>query len=308
MNTTSPRSAKPRHRGARATPQAKRTDHDLYRRVETSLAGMVAGLFGPASSLGQGEGREVIHQMRVNGRRLRVGLAFWAGLLDARELEQIQRHLRRIGDALGAIRVHDVNRQQVLKLAGADAKVVAPLLHHWQQQRAEELTAGCELLRLLQVSELDDRVRRLLQNARYRTKEQLQQEAARQLDGLRKGARQRLKKFAARPASKTFHKLRIAVKEYRYGLELAAELIRFDAKPRVNKATKLQSLMGKCHDAEVAAAATAEFIDQNKPLATGLRPVLKTLKKEQARRYAQVEKFLARQRSWLKKVRLTAHS
>jgi CHAD domain-containing protein len=221
--------------------------------IEVWLAGQAWRLFIAAPDFGDAE---TVHRMRVASRRLRVGLGF-LGVPRVRRLE-------RLGRALGAVRTLDVN---LALLRAAPVRCVA-----LDRQLARERRRRLATLRAV-----------------WRTTKPVawsegKPDARRALEELRRVLRKRLRQFDKTGSSAAFHGLRIAVKKYRYGLEVVG------ATKRIKPLKQLQQLMGDCHDVEV-------LLEQ---LPNG--PLQKHFRKEHQRRYDAVKKFLDGERRWVKKV------
>lgn len=195
---------------------------------------------------------ETVHRMRVASRRLRVGLQFLGMRRSAR--------LGRLGRALGAVRVIDVNLALL-----REAPVRCPLLERQLVRERRERLAE---------------LRRVFRTTKPVTWRPGKAGARRTLEKLRQVLRKRLEQFDGGPA---FHKLRIAVKKYRYGLEIAG------ATRRIKPVKRLQELMGDCHDVEVLLEC----------LPSG--PVKEYFEEEHRRRFARVKKFLDGGRRWARK-------
>jgi len=218
-------------------------------KIESYLREQTRRLFPVSPDFGDAE---TVHRMRVASRRLRVGLQF----LGVRREPQ----LGRLGRALGAVRVLDVNLALL-----REAPVRCPAL---ERQLARARRERLSVLRKLHRMTKPVALRRGKPDVR------------RALAELHRVLRKRLARFDGEPS---FHKLRIAVKKYRYGLEIAG------ATGRLKPVKRLQELMGDCHDVEVLLEC----------LPAG--PLKEYFKKEHRNRFARVKKFLDGGRRWARK-------
>jgi len=201
---------------------------------------------------------ESVHRMRVASRRLRVGLR----LLGVRRVPS----LARLGRALGAVRTLDVSLA-LLREAPVRSRSLEQRLRRERRQRLAQLRRVYERTEPVVWSGRRANLRRALAE-------------------LRRLVRKRLARFEERRSGGAFHKLRIAVKKYRYGLEAVG------AADRIKPLKRLQELMGDCHDVEVLL----------KGLPAG--PLRQYFEKERKRRRAAVQKFLDGHRRWVEKVKL----
>ena len=299
----------PRVEPARLRP---RDAHRVLERIEDWLLAKVDILFGAAAELGHSGDIEPLHKMRVHSRRLRVGLRFFAVLFNAAELRQVQRQLRRVTRGLGEIRALDVNRQLLHKLAPdlppAANAARAALEQRLRADRAARTAELQELMRMLATSRFEPRVRALIARARYLDDARVRHGAAAELCNLRKKVKRRFAQFTRRGGGKSSHKLRIAVKQYRYGLETADAVFAMPVREQIRSVENLQELMGECHDLEVL----LEYLKQQetrptrleKMLAASFGSMVKFLQREHARRSEKVVEFFDRERGWLRKVKL----
>lgn len=226
----------------------------IEQRIEAWLSKQSKRLFVASPDF---DAPETVHRMRVASRRLRVGLGF----LGARRVPS----LARLGRALGAVRALDVS---LALLRGTPVRCPS-LEERLAQERGQRLAE----------------LRRVYERTKPATRRDGRPDARRALAELHRALRKRLAQFDGRRTSAAFHKLRIALKKYRYGLEIAGE------GKRIEPVKQLQELMGVCHDIEV-------LLEQ---LTAG--PVKQFFAKEHRRRYEAVLKFLDGKRRWVKKVK-----
>lgn len=287
-----------------------RTRRGLQPRIEQYLLDKVQGLFDPLKRLGSDGNAESLHRMRVSSRRLRVGLRFFASLFPAGELKQIQRQLKRITDRLGAIREFDVDVQLLRKLERRLPPAARPdsvaLQHSLLAERTRRLGAFKALMKRLDTSQFDQRVRLLIEtHDRLLDNKWLLKDSARQLAGLRRAVRKRRKQLMNKRTSRSFHKLRLAGKQYRYALEASEAVFQMPLSPRIRALQTLQDLMGAVHDVEVVIDTIERRANDNKTLAQSARHMVKLLKDDRDERFATFEEFVSAKPAWTKKIKLT---
>lgn len=222
-----------------------------------------------ANERGMLEGRdpEYLHQMRVALRRMRSTLAVFAPLFPEAVVAPVRAELRWAAASLGAARDWDVFATQTLPLAAAE---IGPRL------AASELAARCEGLR----SAAGGQARRAVRSARYR---RLLLELATWLAGeawlarldlagratwhapvisysgrvlaLRyRRVRERGRHLEGLSAVR-LHRLRIAVKKFRYAADFFAVLYKGKAvRAALRRLSKLQDILGAMNDAAAASA------------------------------------------------------
>jgi len=227
---------------------------NLTSQIANRLRKQTRRLFLPSPDF---DNAETVHRMRVASRRLRAGLRFFG--------VRCPPELRRLGHVLGAVRALDVHRALL-----RDAPQRCPVL---ERRFAQE--------RRRRVAELQ----RLYRAMNPVVWQQRPVDAHRVLERLRQTMEKRLRQFEKKESRAAFHRLRIAVKKYRYGLEIAGA-----TKP-VKPLKRLQELMGACHDVETLL----------KELPPGA--LREHFEKEHKRRWAAVRKLLDDRRHWVKKVK-----
>lgn len=279
-----------------------RTDTKLIARIEAHLLEKLATVVAPAV-LPDVTG---IHQMRVGSRRLRVALRCFACLFPETELRQVQRQLRRTTRTLGKLRTIDVNLRQLRRAAqqlpAHSAAVQRKLTGEWIAERTRQATELRDLLQTFATSHFAERIRALVLKPRAVSERQLLLATREFIAKRRRAARRRYKQGT------DYHKLRIAVKRYRYAMETAAAVFRLEPAERVRAVEAVQDLLGDWHDREVMVEALRNCRrrwrkDEN-PLAARLDGVLAFFETEQEAALARCEKFLQKDRIWLKKVKL----
>ncbi len=271
-------------------------------------------MFTPATKVGGNGEMETIHQMRVNSRRLRVGLDFFSALFAEGELNQIQRQLRRLTNTLGQVRALDVDREllhAICKQSDITPTATARVRQSLLLERRARLAVLRQLIGVFEVSKFEQRVCALIATTRHEDKAVwVTRHCNERLNDLRRVLRRRFKQYRKKETSKAFHKLRIAAKKYRYGLEASDSVFRAERKSQIRAVERVQDLMGAAHDVEVL----LDFVkqvrsDQNgssEQTHDGLGRLARTLKREHKTRMTVFDRHIRKQRRWMKKVKLKA--
>jgi CHAD domain-containing protein len=274
----------------------------IIARIENHLQAKVAALFAPATK----SGIEVIHQMRVGSRRLRVALRCFDGLFPEQELKQVQRQLRRTTRTLGKLRTLDVNLLQLRRAAkhlpantvAVQRKLTGELLAE-RTQRAEELRV---LRQTFATSHFEERIRALVLKPRALSDRQLLNAARKFIAKRRRVARRRFQHGT------NHHKLRISVKRYRYALETGAAVFQVRPLERLRAVEALQDCLGDWHDREVLVdflrSCRRRWTKDENPLADRLEAVVAFFEAEREAAATKCKQFLHDDRTWLKKVKL----
>jgi CHAD domain-containing protein len=209
----------------------------------------------------EGADMEGVHDMRVASRRLRSALRdFRPRLRRGKRLEAAREALKRLADALGAVRDEDVAIHALEKLGEeAPPEAVAGIEEYAGERRGRRDKARAELADAVGEPAVEE-ARRLLARA-------LEDRGGKKKrdDGLTFGDAQRevvrrlweeleeLSRSLQRPyKTRRLHKMRIAAKRLRYALELL-ECCRRDgaAKSLAGEVADMQGELGDLHDCDV---------------------------------------------------------
>ncbi|MBZ6076547.1 CYTH and CHAD domain-containing protein [Microvirga puerhi] len=171
---------------------------------------------------------EALHQMRVGTRRLKAAVALFEPLVDDRESKAVRKRLRWIGRKLGHVRdmdvyVHtlretgpDLDREALNEAERERAKAYEALLKTLEKRRF--MRSVLWLAAWIEAGQWHFRRKQRVQEARaIPATDRASTELQRRWKRIRKGAR-RLPDLDAERR----HKLRIRIKELRYGLEFFA--------------------------------------------------------------------------------------
>jgi CHAD domain-containing protein len=214
---------------------------------------------------------EAIHDLRVASRRLREALALFAPAYPPHHLAPLKRTLKKLTTMMGAIRNSD---EALLFFAGlttsvpAAAAAIAGITAALAGRREAERAALAGGLHQLDVPRLRRRLTTMCDRLQLfgRGDDLLQPFAPFLLAGL--DARQRDIDALLGPAASEAdigaqHRLRIAVKHFRYRFELLAPFAAADYAELYRAIKGYQELLGQMHDLDTfALLATAEIADQ----------------------------------------------
>ena len=206
------------------------------------------------------ESIEGVHDMRVATRRLRSAMSDFAHLMKKKPLKKIGKDIKRIADALGAVRDEDVAIAALEKLRkkAKNKQVKEHIAELIEERRIKREQARIGLLETLDVSKTE-----VLQN----DFEKAIDEAARQtktahIISLKEAGRnvvgKSLEEFCDLSVNiyepfvnKPLHKLRIAAKRLRYAVELYTVCWGEKIAPFAKGIAEMQGFLGEVHDADV---------------------------------------------------------
>jgi CHAD domain-containing protein len=193
-----------------------------------------------------------VHDARVATRRLQEALDLFAPLLPERERGRLRRRVRRLRRHLAPLRDADViaNLATSLPEGGALAPdlALAPLTLRFQARSSH---GG------VRVPGIRRRADALLAASRSIGAEAQPGLAAQVVDGAGQGMRRRSASVAAAlrglrvGRAADVHRLRLAVKKYRYLLELLAQAGIATPGPALEEARRVQEALGRLHDLDV---------------------------------------------------------
>lgn len=201
---------------------------------------------------------EAVHEARVASRRLRVALAYVMPFYHVPEIKRIQRTLKTVTTTLGATRTLDVSRRLLAELghgAGVDARPIRVDLDRSLEKGRQESAQRCmEVLRTAQLRRLGQEVEAILGAPHgHATPETLEKTGRRQVLRLEKEAWRDWKRYRKSRKKKDLHRLRITVKQARYGLEIYHEHHGGAVPEFLTMLGQAQSRLGRVHDLEMLA-------------------------------------------------------
>ncbi len=207
---------------------------------------------------------EGVHQMRVATRRLRSALRDFLPLVKKRPLQSVRKKLKKIADALGAVRDQDVailaleHLQSAAEIDQIGEPIKEGIEKMLEERRALRETARVNLIQTLDLDSL----------------EKLQEDFTAALDkAVRKNKRTHVVSFneAGRKAVasslrelcdlgasvykpfnvKKLHEMRIAAKRLRYAVELFTACWGERVAPFAAEIAEMQTFLGEVHDCDV---------------------------------------------------------
>jgi CHAD domain-containing protein len=217
----------------------------------------------PLALVGEVEG---IHQARVASRRLRELVPAVARAADAREARALRRGLRAVTRLLGRSRELDVALEtlQAIEARAPDhAVAVAAVRAHVVRERAE---AGQEVRARLAGVDVNALAAGTLALAGRGESRPAIRTCARRV-AARLGRRATEVEKAVVDAGLIFapgplHGVRIALKKFRYALEVAERLGRFRLAGSMLRLKRLQNLLGELHDLQVLGGLARDVMAQ----------------------------------------------
>ena len=200
---------------------------------------------------------EPLHQGRVSTRRLREILPLCACEVPRGLANRARRRLRRVGRALGGVREIDVSIGIVAELVReerVEPETGERLQHHLADERDERRERMLDQLSSVNTRKLEwdlADVARVLA-MRQQTDAWAKMLAVR-LESRAQRVREAVADSGALYISDRVHRVRIAAKKLRYGLELAGDTGEARTKSSVREVKGIQEVLGRLHDLEVLA-------------------------------------------------------
>lgn len=203
----------------------------------------------------------LIHDVRVATRRLQEALEVFAKTLPAREAKRLGRRARRIRKDLAEVRDTDMLLDLVARLEGrasAGRRSSLPVLKRRLEARAGRLRLALRGAAApasgrpagLRLAGIRKRARLLLRAMRPIPPHEVER-AARAALARRRGELARALRESRGGGAVAIHRLRIAVKRYRYTLEIVEAAGAMSLAPALREARGLQETLGALHDLDV---------------------------------------------------------
>lgn len=198
-----------------------------------------------------------VHQARVASRRLRAVLPILGASPRDPEIRKLRKEIRALTRALGPVRELDVALESLAETAGSQPDQVEALAQVRPRLEAERAAAGDHLDRVRHV-DLDRLAARVMDVVPEQAgRAAPRRTAARVAERL--GARSRDLERAVRACGTLFsmaqlHAARIALKKFRYALELGERAGRFRLTATLRTLKDFQDQLGHLHDLHVLAS------------------------------------------------------
>ncbi len=236
--------------------------------AERILAGRVRDVFSNEPGVREGADPEPVHDMRVALRRLQAALRLFKACYPPRRLRRYRLRLRRLLQALGAVRDQDIIIGVLSHHAEAApdavkealARMVAQRRTLHQQERARSLRLLDKFHQANFPGDLLSFVRdarkfqRAVSHGRFAVKVEVIARNAISSWNDRRGEVQQ------RDDPETLHQMRIAVKRLRYVLELCRLVNAQEYGGRVERLTEMQRVLGDIHDGDMVVQCLAEAL------------------------------------------------
>ena len=221
--------------------------------IDTLLAPRIAALLEPLPAAVAGD-TVAVHRARVGSRRLREVLAPMRVVLPAPVAKRARGEVRHVTRALGPVRELDVAIALFDELAEAHGLAPAARLA-LRRTMVRDRDAAQRRLRAALTPRRQQRLAATLAalsgpdptDAKVRLTAAVDRRARRRSQRLR----QALDRAGAVYVAEPLHRVRIAVKQLRYALEVAGHARRSRATARVTQLRDIQELLGRAHDLHV---------------------------------------------------------
>lgn len=206
------------------------------------------------------ENVEGVHDMRVATRRLRSAIRDFAPLLKSKPLNKPNKDLKRIADALGAVRDEDVAIIALEKLQkkSREKTIKGGIAELIERRRENREQAQIDLLEKISATALDDLKIRFEKAVDKSVKVK---KSAKPISFNRAGRKvvgKSVEEFCALTdhiyepfIDEPLHELRIAAKRLRYAVELYTACWGEKIAPFAEGVAEMQTYLGEVHDADV---------------------------------------------------------
>ncbi|MCI0658276.1 MAG: CHAD domain-containing protein [Acidobacteria bacterium] len=205
------------------------------------------------SRVQRGAGSDPVHELRVASRRLQEALDFLAPYLPEGPRKKLHRRARRIRRSLGELRNADVMVELasdlMRRLSPAERTVLRPFLSRLQTEAAG-LRRRAIHRRAPPVPGVRKRIERLLKDLPNSSVKTLDSRGDEFLSERIHELSNELD-CARRDGPTAMHRLRIAVKRYRYALEFLERAGRKELSGAIQETRRLQGELGHLHDLDV---------------------------------------------------------
>jgi CHAD domain-containing protein len=220
--------------------------------VLAAIRAQVEAIHAHEAGARNGRDPEDVHQMRVAVRRLRAILRASRSLFDPDWVDRLRRELRWLGTALGRVRdldvLHAYLRSQLKAFPAPERRAGQRLLRSLDVDRVRARAALRAALAGPRYARLLARLKAALVHPPIHTSSvSLLGIAANEFKKLRKT----VKKLPKQPSADELHAVRIKVKRARYAAELVQPVIGRRAEKLIDKAEKLQDILGEHQDSVV---------------------------------------------------------
>ncbi|HWI40169.1 MAG TPA: CHAD domain-containing protein [Verrucomicrobiae bacterium] len=196
---------------------------------------------------------ERIHQLRVSSRRLREALLLFAPLLPPKDVPLLLKKVRKVTRSLGALRNLDEAAAFFSNLTDPAARDLAS---RFRRKRTAEVRRLGTLMQPRRRRKLRRHLAACIPQQRGATT--FSEYCREALRGASSAVLELVPAAAFEEAADAQHELRIALKHYRYRVELAADAFPSGLPPQYSSCKEYQEILGILHDLDVFAAAARE--------------------------------------------------
>jgi CHAD domain-containing protein len=203
-----------------------------------------------------------VHQARVASRRLREAVPVLATGLQGAKAGKARRKIRRLTRALGTVRELDVTIGLLDELARSPniaRTAVEEVRAHVMKERAGRRKLMLERLGHVDADKLDRRLASVGAALEQTALEPWRKTLASRLIARSRRLTTAMDDAGHMYAPERLHRVRIAAKKLRYGLELAADSGLTGAAPHLRLMKRVQDMLGKLHDLQILQAHVAEI-------------------------------------------------
>lgn len=202
---------------------------------------------------------EGVHDMRVATRRLRSALRDFSTLLKKKPLKDLRKDLKKLADALGAVRDEDVAiiALEKLKKKAREKTVKDGITGLIEKRKENRDRAHLDLMETISATALEDLQKRF-DEAIAEAKQKKQKHPVSFNEAGRKVVGKSVEEFCDLSANiyepfvdKPLHKLRISAKRLRYAVELYTACWSEKIEPFADGIADMQGFLGEVHDADV---------------------------------------------------------
>lgn len=222
-----------------------------WRNFVRELRKRFSNLSNNINKLDSKSSRRSIHRLRVLSRRLRAMLAVLKVAPKKTRLKSEEKAVKKLTRALSPIRSLDVSagllEGRLRALSGPDRRplqTAVPAIHKLRREARRDLAKTSRGLRAELGAPDLDKLKEVRFGARFLPA------LRRELRSARSRAARRLREYRRAPDMHRLHEFRIALKKYRYLLEIHAEVLR-SPDPALRPLKALQDHIGAMHDLEV---------------------------------------------------------
>lgn len=203
---------------------------------------------------------EGVHAMRVATRRLRSALRDFEPLLRKRAVKNVRKDLKKLADALGAVRDQDVAilALENLQIEAATEQIKNGIGQLLEERRTERETARMDLLEALAISNITILQENFTTALEKAVKQKKQSTAISFNQAGHQAVSAALAEFCDLGASiyepfkiEALHEMRIAAKRLRYAVELFTACWGERITPFAEEIAEMQGFLGEVHDCDV---------------------------------------------------------